>query len=47
MWVVTFGDHARPFTGYSRSEQAFLRAHYRVAQVTYPSGMTVALLVRR
>jgi mannosyltransferase len=47
VWVLEVGYRASPYASFGRAERSFLRQHYQVRHVSYPTGMTVALLVRR
>jgi mannosyltransferase len=47
VWVIEVGYRASSYACFSRAERAFLRQHYQVRHVTYPTGMTVALLTRQ
>lgn len=46
LWVVRTGTLPDPLAGLGPSKEDFVRTHYRVVQVWYPAGLTVAILER-
>jgi mannosyltransferase len=46
LWVVRIGNLTDPFAGIGAAKQDVLSRQYRVRQVWYPTGLTLALLQR-
>lgn len=46
LWVVRVGQLADPLAGIGPAKETLLRQQFRVTQVWYPTGMTVAILQR-
>jgi mannosyltransferase len=47
VWVVRIGVVADPLAGLGQSKEDLLRPDYEITKVWHPTGLTVALLIRK